>query len=140
MSAVWSPGGRDTAIGGLADLLNRQEWRESDAQASIAAVVSSALRDANPVVRMQAAQAAAAVLADVGAAERAAAIGDLVLREENPHVRAVLLRQLMTGTTAAAPQRVDAVFDQLLGMGDAAIADPQSDWGAACSYCSRTWH
>lgn len=119
---------RDTAIGGLASLLNRQEWRESEAQPTIAAVVSSALRDTNPVVRMQAAQAAVAMLANENVAERAAAIGELLLGEHNPHVRAVLLGQLMSDT-AAAPQQVDAVLEQLLGMGDDAIADRHGDSG-----------
>lgn len=119
---------RDTAIGGLATLLNRQEWRESEAQPTIAAVVSSALRDTNAVVRMQAAQAAAATLGSDGAAERAAAIGELVLVESDPHVRAVLLGQLMSDT-AAAPQQVDTVLEQLLGTDDDVISDRHSDSG-----------
>ncbi|WP_203933925.1 hypothetical protein [Virgisporangium ochraceum] len=94
-------------------MLNRPEWRDSDHCPAIARVVSAALHDANPVVRMQAAYAARAVHADADAAHRAAAVGELLLAERDTNVRMVLLDQL-AADSAAAPATVDAILERLV--------------------------
>lgn len=128
MSTAWSPSIRDTATGGLAALLIRKSWRDSDAGPAIATLLSAAMRDANPVVRMRAAEAALAMHASIDAAKRAAAIGELVLAEENPTARAVLLHQL-TADAGDAPETVDAVLERLFGADDGAMPDPAEDLG-----------
>ena len=70
MSTAWSPSIRDTATGGVAALLIRKSWRDSEAGPAIAALLSAAIRDANPVVRMRAAEAALAMHASIDAAKR----------------------------------------------------------------------
>jgi hypothetical protein len=119
---------RDTAVGGLAALLNRPEWRDSGARPSIASEVSAAMRDTNPVVRMRAARAAYALYASVGPAERAEAIGELLLAEEDPIVRAVLIDQL-TAAATDAPVTIDAVLQLIFEARDDALANPGRDPG-----------
>jgi hypothetical protein len=113
MNTVWGPGERDTAISGLAALLNRPEWRDTYFGSAIAPVVSTALSDANPVVRMQAAHAARALHADADADARAVAIGELLLAEPDSHVRKVLIDQL-AADIADAPATVDAILERLV--------------------------
>lgn len=122
MISAWSPDLRDTAIGGLATLLNREAWRGSDAGQTIEAAVSAAMRDPNPVVRMRAAEAAPAVHAGVDRDRRVAAIAELIFAEEHPAPRSVLLRQL-AADTADAPVAVDAILERLLGA-DAVAYEP----------------
>ncbi len=117
---------RDTAVEGLVALLYRPEWRDSDAGPSIASAVSAAMRDANPVVRMEAASGMRVLHAAAEPVHRATAIGELVLHEEHPNVRAVLLRQL--GSEAnSSPQTVDGILERLLGEGDGAVDEPDGE-------------
>lgn len=103
---------RDTAVGGLVALLARQDWRSSGDAAAIAAAVTAGLQDDSPVVRMRAAEGALALHADSDAEQRASAVGDLVLAEQDDRVRRVLMGQL-AATAAAAPAIVDGVLARL---------------------------
>jgi hypothetical protein len=117
---------RDTAIGGLAVLLNRADWRDSDAGASIAGRISEGLRDSNPVVRMRAATAPSALQAGVDSSARAVAIGELMLTEEVSSVRTVLVGQLAREAKSAA-EAVDGVLERLLGADSGTVLDPRTD-------------
>jgi hypothetical protein len=119
---------RDSGIGGLVALLYRQEWRDSDAGPSIASAVSAAMHDENPVVRMKAARGMRALHAAAIPALRATAIGELVVYEENPIVRALLVDQLGK-EAASAPETVDGILERLSGAGDGAVAEPDGDFG-----------
>ncbi|OMQ28569.1 hypothetical protein BK799_29590 [Rhodococcus sp. D-1] len=123
----WSPGIRDTAVGGLTSLLVRPEWRDDEAGKAISDAVSAALRDPNPLVRMIAAHAAAALHSDVSTEDAAAAVGDLILTEESPAVRTVLIHQLAQ-VSVGAEETVDLVLDLLL---DDNSVDPTTGMGRA---------
>jgi hypothetical protein len=118
---------RDVAIKGLVALVNRQEWRDSEAGPSIEASVSAALHDTNPVMRMLAAGAARALHASADSAQRAAAIGELLLAEDHPIVRASLLDQLCREANQA-PETVDGLLERLLEEGGDAFAEPDGDF------------
>jgi hypothetical protein len=124
----WSPSTRDTAMSGLAALLKRKAWRDSEAGPSIASWLSAAIQDSEPVVRLRAAAAMRAVHADVESAERVRAIGELMIAESDPTVRAALFCQLRPDAVGA-PEAVDAVLERLLGEGIDAIPDPDTDLG-----------
>lgn len=119
---------RDTAVGGLAALIARADWRSSGDAPAIAAAVTAALHDANPVVRMRAAEGVLAVHADDDGEQRAASVGDLVLAERDGSVRAVLLGAL-AATAAAAPTVVDHVLARLYEGSDPDVGedDPRGD-------------
>jgi hypothetical protein len=104
---------RDTAIGGLAALLVRADWRASKHGGAIASLVEAALRHENPVVRMRAAEGVLALHADDKADVRAAAVGELLLAEQDSAVRAMLLNALVS-TAADAPATVDGVLERVL--------------------------
>ncbi|HEX5406371.1 MAG TPA: hypothetical protein VFX16_29200 [Pseudonocardiaceae bacterium] len=123
---AWNPDMRDTAIGGLATLLSRDVWRDSNAGPQIADSVSVAMRDANPLLRMQAARAAAAARAGLSASDRATAIGELVLAEENAAVRTVLLNELRRDV-ANVPHIVDDILERLLRVHDDTEVEPDED-------------
>lgn len=123
---------RDTAIGGLAALLHRQEWRSSDRGVTISAAVAAALHDVNPVVRLRAAEGVLPLHAEQDAAQKASAIGELVLAEQDKAVRSFLLRALAR-TTADAPTVVDNLLSRLfedpdlLAAEDDSRSDPAAD-------------
>lgn len=102
---------RDTAIGGLVRLLVRHEWRESVDGAAIVEIVSVALHDKNTVVRMTAAHAARALLADQTPPKRISALGRLLLDESDTTVQTVLLG-LLAAEVGVAPTEVDAVLER----------------------------
>jgi hypothetical protein len=107
---------RDTAIYGLAALFAQREWRDSDSGPPIAGMMTAALHDENPLVRMHAAHVAADSCAGVGTepTKIAAAVGNLVLAEEHPTVRIALLEQLGT-VTVGAETTVDSILERLFG-------------------------
>ncbi|MFI7067079.1 hypothetical protein ACIBL3_39200 [Kribbella sp. NPDC050124] len=104
---------RDAGFGGLAALVNRQVWRDSEAGPPIVERVLEGMRDPNPVVRMRAATAVLASYSRQTAGDRAAAVGELLLAEENLAVKTVLVGALIADTPGA-PQTVDTVLEQLL--------------------------
>ncbi|WP_214514648.1 hypothetical protein, partial [Rhodococcus sp. WY5] len=120
-----SPGIRDRAVGGLTALFARQEWRDSDSGSPIAASVTAALGDKSPLVRMHAAHLAVELNADADQSKTAAAVGELVLAEEDPTVRIVLLEQL-TQVIVGAETTVDAILERIPGD---ALSEPLKNLG-----------
>lgn len=113
MMAAWSPGVRDNGVRGVVALLARPEWSHSDAAAELRASVAEALHDQNPLVRMMAADGVITTYPDSDWAERAAAVGGLLLKEQDEAVRRVLLGEL--GRCAnGAPRIVDEVLERLI--------------------------
>lgn len=117
---------RDSAIGGLATLLRRPDWRDSDARPAIAERISAGLRDQSALVRMHAATAVRALCAAADPPARAAAIGELLDAEDSPEVRAVLVRELWREAQNAV-DAVDAVVDRILDATDDAVPDTGDD-------------
>lgn len=106
---------RDTAFRGLGALLRRDEWSRSESYSTITERIRAALSDSSAVVRMHAASAVQIIYADFNPGDRAAAIGDLLITEENAMVRTVLLRQL-TVDIGGAPYVIDSVLSDLLDL------------------------
>jgi len=106
---------RDKAVGGLAALLRREAWSQSEGAAQIAQIISDALRDPSPLVRMHAAGAVLALYPDADATHVAEIVGDLLLTEETAAVRQVLLHALRN-CAAGAPAVVDGILERLLAM------------------------
>ncbi|MEV4130327.1 hypothetical protein [Nocardia sp. NPDC049707] len=113
MSAMWSSGMRDTGIQGLAALFIRADWRESPTGAEIGSILSAALHDNSPLVRMQAAHAAKALHHNNDLAATATALGDLLVTEANSATRLILLHHF-TQITYGASSETDAILRQLL--------------------------
>lgn len=125
---IWNPGLRDRGVSGLAALLRRADWRESESRPEIARVVSDALSDASPLVRMLAADAVSALHEGDTATGRASAIADLIRDETDKRVQQTLVRHLTRGA-ASTTDIVDATVDQILrGQGNETV-DPGSDLG-----------
>jgi hypothetical protein len=112
---------RDTAMGGLVALLVQPEWRSDRLASAIADAVRSGLRDDNALVRMRAAEGVLALHADKDAEQRAAAIGELLLNEQDPAVRGTLL-QALAATAHAAPAVVDEILSRVEGESDSSHA------------------
>lgn len=129
MTIGWSPGVRDTATRGLASLLFRSAWRESAAQPALASRLQDALTDPNPVVRLQAAEAARVLRLDNSPEDQALALHELLVAERSPVVRAKLLGGIVH-LMGIAPEAVDAILDDLLGPG----AQGLDDFGPSRSY------
>ncbi|WP_143194250.1 hypothetical protein, partial [Micromonospora sp. CB01531] len=122
----WISDMRDTGVGGLAALLQRTQWRASDAAPALAGGVAMGLYDPNPLVRMHAVRAAHALNPDATADQQASAIGELALSEQHPVVRSILIDQLWFTIREAAPT-VDAVLELLVGMDNTVLADPNHE-------------
>ncbi len=104
---------RDTGVQGLAALFIRADWRESPAGNEIGSILSTALHDSSPLVRMQAAYAAKALNHNNDLAATATALGDLLVSEGDSATRLVLL-QHFTQITYGASSETDAILRQLL--------------------------
>lgn len=89
---AWAAGRRDTGVGGLVQLLGRQDWRDSDDADRIVAVVDAAVADASPLVRMTAAQALPFLSAGQDGPARVRRAGALLISEQDANVTAMLLR------------------------------------------------
>lgn len=122
MTIGWSPGVRDTAVRGLASLLFRNAWRESAARPALASRLQDSLADPNPVVRLQAAEAARVLHLDNNPDDQALALHELLVAERNHVVRAKFLGGIVQ-LMGIAPAAVDAILDDLLGPGAEGIED-----------------
>lgn len=116
-SVGWSPGVRDTAVGGLVSLFLRPVWQDADVGPSLANLVSRALGDPEPLVRFRAAHAASALHRGLSPEDRVRTIHGLLDAEPDPTVRTELFSQL-TRDAGNAPLAVDAVVQSLLGSVD----------------------
>lgn len=123
---AWTPGMRDRATEGLSVLARRPKWRTSEYGIRIASRVEAALADENPVVRMHAAEAFAALHADATSEERVTGLRDLLITETDVMVSAVLLK-LLGGEAHESPGAVDAALEALADFGADAdqSAEPQ---------------
>ena len=105
---------RDTAAIGIARLLARPAWADSDTAPGLRDALRRLAADPNPVVRMQAAHGLPLIDADVG--PPSTIIGHLrvrVLQEQDENVLAVQL-QAIAGLTAATPAgEVDQLLEEL---------------------------
>lgn len=102
---------RDAAAGGLACLLTRPAWRDSDLGSGLRDAVTRLVTDESPLVRMRAVGACRALHTEFGPAERVAALRDYVMAESDERVLAVLLSEL-SRDAVSAPEEVDAVLRQ----------------------------
>lgn len=136
---------RDRAAEGLSVLARRHTWRNSNFGIQIASRVEAALADDNPVVRMHAAEAFAALHADQTSEERVAGLRDLLSTETDVMVTAVLLK-LLGGEAHEAPSAVDAALEALADLwadadqsaesqefGDRALKESEVDRAQDCN-------
>jgi hypothetical protein len=124
----WSSGRRDTAVKGLAAMLRGPAWRNSPARPAIIDKLTAALSDENAVVRWHAAGVAHLLGADRSPEQRCQAISQLLVHEDMPATRAVLVQQLFYDV-GADPDAVDAVVKQLVEHEPQAVAHPDRDLG-----------
>ena len=103
---------RDTAIGGLTDLLRRGDWQDSAARSAIASMVGDGLSDPDPLVRLRASEGVPSLFPDMSPMQLVGAIGDLMRGEKDEHVLLILLSQL-TPLASRVPADVDAVLQDL---------------------------
>lgn len=108
----WGPGMRDRAVYGLSLLARREEWRTSEQGSRIVSHVDAALADGSPLVRRHAAEAFAALHADVTAEERVANLQELFVREPHPEVRGVFF-EVLRGEVRRSPDVVDNALASL---------------------------
>lgn len=102
---------RDTAAGGLACLLARPAWRDGDPGPALRDAITRLVTDGSPLVRMRAVGACHVLYAELGPAERVAALRGYVMAESDKRVLAVLLSEL-SRDAVSAPEEVDAVLRQ----------------------------